>query len=112
MIDFEHVSLTLNSCRRYTKGIRLAQTTMGTLLCSSLRDSLMADCAVINAGNIRGNMLYDDDKHSVTYADLKSEIPFDSKVTVAGPVSRPFIWQFYSSSTMFFFKRDAFRRGA
>ena len=80
-----------NLCRRYTKGIRLAQTTMGTLLCSSLRDSLMADCAVINAGNIRGNTLYEDDKHSVTYADLKSEIPFDSKVTVAGPVSRPLI---------------------
>ena len=53
--------------------------TMGTLLCSSLRDALMADCAVINAGNIRGNALYDEKKHSVTYSDLKSEIPFESK---------------------------------
>lgn len=81
-LDFAKLCMLPESAALNSKGIRLAQTTMGTLLCTALRDSLMADCAVINAGNIRGNTLYDESKHSITYADLKSEIPFDSKVTV------------------------------
>lgn len=81
-LDVAKLCTVPNSTHLNSKGIRLAQTTMGTLLCSALRDSLVADCAVINAGNIRGNTEYDPEKHSVTYADLKSEIPFDSKVTV------------------------------
>lgn len=62
-------------------GIRLKQTTMGTVLCSAIREALMVDCAVINAGNIRGSTDYGN-KPDITYADLKSEIPFESKVTV------------------------------
>jgi 5'-nucleotidase len=81
-LDVAQLCVLPDTIKLNSKGIRLVQTTMGTLLCTALRDSLMADCAVINAGNIRGNTLYADEKHAVTYADLKFEIPFDSKVTV------------------------------
>jgi Ca2+-binding EF-hand superfamily protein len=47
-----------------------------------LRDALIADCAVINAGNIRGNAQYAEDKAVLTYSDLKAEFPFDSLVAV------------------------------
>ncbi|XRB13900.1 EF-hand domain-containing protein [Pseudoscourfieldia marina] len=70
-------SVPLNS-----KGIRLAQTTMGSLICTSVREALFADCAIINAGNIRGNTTYGDNHHYLTYSDLKAEVPFDSPVAV------------------------------
>lgn len=81
-LDVAKLCILPDSIKLNSAGIRLGQTTMGTLLCSALRDAVVADCAVINAGNIRGNTLYPDDKNSVTYADLKSEMPFDSKITV------------------------------
>ena len=63
-----------------SKTIRLQQTSMGTLIASSLTSALFADCAMINAGNIRGNAIYNGD--ALTYSDIKAEMPFDSVVVV------------------------------
>lgn len=60
-----------------SKAIRLRQTTVGALLCSCVRDGLGADCALINAGAIRGDRDYGAE-HKLTYGDLKRELPLDS----------------------------------
>lgn len=65
-----------------SKGVRAGQTTMGTLLVSTLRDAMDADCACINGGAIRGNTAYDADTASLTYGDLKVQVPYDSEVVV------------------------------
>lgn len=46
------------------------------------------DCAIVNAGNIRGNTLYPLDKSGFTYADLKQEVPFPCEVQAAAPIGR------------------------
>lgn len=61
-------------------GMRCRQTTMGTLVCSRVRDALDAEVCVFNAGGIRGAREY---KDRVTYGDLKAEVPFDNEVVVA-----------------------------
>lgn len=61
-------------------GTRKQQTTMGTLLCSRLRDALGADVCVFNGGGIRGMREYRD---RFTYGDLKTEVPFDNEIVVA-----------------------------
>ena len=61
-------------------GARRMQTTMGTLLCSSVREALGADGCLINGGGIRGSHEY---RGRLTYADVKTEVPFDNEVVVA-----------------------------
>jgi 2',3'-cyclic-nucleotide 2'-phosphodiesterase (5'-nucleotidase family) len=61
-------------------GMRCRQTTMGTLVCSRVRDALDAEVCVFNSGGIRGAREY---KGRVTYGDLKAEVPFDNEVVVA-----------------------------
>ncbi len=61
-------------------GARMQQTSLGTLLCSSIRDALGAEACIINGGGIRANRDY---LQHVTYADLKAELPFDNDVVVA-----------------------------
>lgn len=61
-------------------GMRARQTTMGTLICSRLRDALAADACVFNAGGIRAARDY---AERFTYGDLKAEVPFDNEVVVA-----------------------------
>jgi 2',3'-cyclic-nucleotide 2'-phosphodiesterase (5'-nucleotidase family)/Ca2+-binding EF-hand superfamily protein len=63
-----------------SKKIRLQQVSMGTVIVSSLRDALGAECAIINAGNIRGNTEYPKDLKTFSYSQLKTEMPFDSVV--------------------------------
>jgi 2',3'-cyclic-nucleotide 2'-phosphodiesterase (5'-nucleotidase family) len=60
-------------------GTRRMQTTLGTLLCSSLRDILGAEACIFNGGGIRGSRNYE---HTFTYADLETELPFDNEVVV------------------------------
>jgi 2',3'-cyclic-nucleotide 2'-phosphodiesterase (5'-nucleotidase family) len=43
-------------------GIRLDPVTMGTFMCSVVRDALSVDCCLISAGNIRGNRDYSTSK--------------------------------------------------
>jgi 2',3'-cyclic-nucleotide 2'-phosphodiesterase (5'-nucleotidase family)/Ca2+-binding EF-hand superfamily protein len=63
-----------------SKKIRLGQVSMGTILVTALRKAFGAECAMINAGNIRGNTEYPDSLREFTYSQLKSEMPFDSVV--------------------------------
>lgn len=61
-------------------GTRVRQTTLGTLICSLLRDSFGAHGAIMNGGGIRGASEY---SKRFTYADLKTEVPFPNEVVVA-----------------------------
>jgi len=60
-------------------GIRARQTSMGTLICSRLRDALGAEACLFNAGGIRASRSY---HGHVTYGDLKQEVPFDNEIVV------------------------------
>jgi 2',3'-cyclic-nucleotide 2'-phosphodiesterase (5'-nucleotidase family) len=61
-------------------GTRVHQTTMGTLLCSCVRDAMHAEIAILNGGAIRANRDYPE---RFTYGDLEAEVPFDNEVVVA-----------------------------
>jgi 2',3'-cyclic-nucleotide 2'-phosphodiesterase (5'-nucleotidase family) len=61
-------------------GARARQTSLGTLVCSRLRDALRADACVLNGGGLRGAREY---RTRLTYADLSAEIPFRNEVVVA-----------------------------
>ncbi len=61
-------------------GSRARPTTMGSLVCSRLRDALGADAAIFNGGGIRAGRDY---AVRLTYGDVKSELPFDNEVVVA-----------------------------
>ena len=60
-------------------GTRRQQTTLGTLICSTIRDTLMAEAAIFNGGGIRASRSY---QHHFTYGDLKGEVPFDNEIVV------------------------------
>jgi 2',3'-cyclic-nucleotide 2'-phosphodiesterase (5'-nucleotidase family) len=60
-------------------GTRVRQTTVGTLLCTRVRDAMHADVAVLNGGAIRANRDYPE---RFTYGDLEAEVPFDNEVVV------------------------------
>ena len=62
-----------------SEGIRARQTSMGTLVCSRLRDALGAEACLFNAGGIRACRSY---HGRVTYGDLKQEVPFDNEIVV------------------------------
>ncbi len=61
-------------------GTRARATTMGTLICSRLRDTLGAEACLFNGGGIRAARDY---HHHVTYGDIQAEVPFDNEVVVA-----------------------------
>jgi 2',3'-cyclic-nucleotide 2'-phosphodiesterase (5'-nucleotidase family) len=60
-------------------GTRARQTSLGTLLCSLLRDALEADACVMNGGGIRAAREY---PTHFTYGDLEAEVPFDNEIVV------------------------------
>ncbi|KYG08607.1 hypothetical protein BE21_22730 [Sorangium cellulosum] len=60
-------------------GTRTRQTSLGTLLCSRMRDALQADGCLFNGGGIRGGREY---RERFTYGDLKAEVPFSNEVVV------------------------------
>jgi len=60
-------------------GTRVRQTSMGTLLCTRVRDAMQADVAILNGGAIRANTDYPE---RFTYGDLEAEVPFDNEVVV------------------------------
>jgi hypothetical protein len=61
-------------------GTRARQTSLGTLVCSHVRDALDAEACLFNGGGIRANRDYEG---RFTYGDLKAEVPFDNEVVVA-----------------------------
>jgi 2',3'-cyclic-nucleotide 2'-phosphodiesterase (5'-nucleotidase family) len=60
-------------------GTRRQQTTIGSLICSRLRDCLGAQACLFNGGGIRAMKNYDD---RLTYGDVEGEVPFDNEVIV------------------------------
>lgn len=60
-------------------GARRRQTTVGTLLATSLRDATGADAGLINGGGIRGERVH---AGCFTYGDLETELPFDNEIVV------------------------------
>ncbi|RYE89210.1 MAG: hypothetical protein EOO75_12210 [Myxococcales bacterium] len=61
-------------------GARSRQTTLGTLICSRLRDALGADVCLVNGGGIRASRDY---PSRITYGDIRAEMPFDNELVVA-----------------------------
>ena len=62
-------------------GTRRQQTTVGSLVCSSIRDALGAEACLFNGGGIRAGHDY---AERFTYGDIEAEVPFDNEVVVVG----------------------------
>jgi hypothetical protein len=58
-----------------SKRMRFQQTTVGSLVTSTIRDCENCEMALVNSGAIRGEKEYSSD---VSYGDLKEECPFNS----------------------------------
>lgn len=65
--------------RLSSRGTRTQQTTMGTLICSRLRDCLGAEACLFNGGGIRAARDYPE---RLTYGDVEAEVPFDNEIVV------------------------------
>jgi len=65
--------------RLSSKGTRSKQTTIGSLICSRLRDCLDAEACVFNGGGIRASRDYPE---RFTYGDIEAEVPFANEVVV------------------------------
>jgi hypothetical protein len=59
---------------------RFEQTTVGSHFCKAIKEELEADVALLNGGSIKGNMTYEN--NSMSYAQLKKELPFPTKIVV------------------------------
>ena len=69
-------------------GSRSRQVSLGTLVCSHLRDSFGADTCILNGGGIRGGREY---SQHLAFGDIKEELPFENemvKVSLPGAVLR------------------------
>jgi hypothetical protein len=64
---------------------RYSQTTVGSVLCQAIKEELEVDVAVINGATIKGNKRYEGSVMS--YAQLKEELPFPTKMVVV-PMKR------------------------
>jgi NADPH:quinone reductase-like Zn-dependent oxidoreductase/2',3'-cyclic-nucleotide 2'-phosphodiesterase (5'-nucleotidase family) len=60
-------------------GTRAKQTSIGTLVCTAVREALGAEGCIINGGGIRASREY---KSHITFGDLKMEVPFDNEIVV------------------------------
>ncbi len=60
-------------------GTRHQQTSLGTLVSSTLRDTLGAEVGLMNGGGVRASREY---RVHFTYGDLKAELPFDNELVV------------------------------
>ena len=60
-------------------GTRRQQTSLGALVCSTLRDTLQAEVGLLNGGGLRGSRDY---RAQFTYGDLEAELPFDNELVL------------------------------
>jgi hypothetical protein len=68
-----------------SKGTRFQQTTVGAVFCWAIKEALEVDVAMINGATIKGDTEYDGS--TITYAELKKELPFPTKIVVV-PMKR------------------------
>ena len=63
-----------------SKRTRYQQTTMGAFICQAIKEELEAHVALINGASIKGDTDYFD--NTVSYAQLRKELPFPTKMVV------------------------------
>ena len=68
-----------------SEGTRIRQTTLGGILCTCIKEELETDVAILNGAVIKGNTTYD--KPCLTYAQIRKELPFPTKIVVV-PMKR------------------------
>lgn len=64
-----------------SQGMRQHPTTVGTFMCTVLRDALQLDAVLVGAGSIRGNRSYQGET-AFSYAMLKAEMPFPTSIAI------------------------------
>jgi hypothetical protein len=64
---------------------RYQQTTVGSIFCQMIKDELEVDAAIVNGATIKGGKRYDNNR--ISYAELKKELPFPTKLVVV-PMKR------------------------
>jgi 2',3'-cyclic-nucleotide 2'-phosphodiesterase (5'-nucleotidase family) len=74
-----------------SKGSRYRQTTVGNIFCTAVKDELEVDVAIINGATIKGETEYN--SSSMSYAALKKELPFPTKMVVV-PMKR---WELHDA---------------
>lgn len=72
-------------------GTRYRQTSVGAIFGTAIKDELEVDVAIINGATIKGNTAYDGT--SMSYAALKQELPFPTKIVVV-PMKR---WELHEA---------------
>ena len=74
-----------------SRGTRYRQTTVGALFCTAIKEELEVDVAIINGATIKGETDYT--TTSMSYASLKKELPFPTKIVVV-PMKR---WELHDA---------------
>eukprot|EP00934_Nitzschia_sp_Nitz4_P009328 Nitzschia sp. Nitz4//scaffold14_size191712//159090//160985//NITZ4_001751-RA/size191712-processed-gene-0.289-mRNA-1//1//CDS//3329537011//9318//frame0 len=85
IVDINKSSLIPAGTLLSSRGTRFEQTTLGSVFCSMIKEELEADAAILNGAVIKGNTVYPDNQ--LTYAQLKKELPFPTKMVVV-PMER------------------------
>jgi len=81
-LDAAHIMDIRPGVELVSRNIRVDQRTVGRLITSLLRDSLLGDCCILPSGTIRRGFIYPADHLSFNYRDLVSELPFDDDAVV------------------------------
>jgi hypothetical protein len=81
---------------------RFQQTTVGGIFCQMIKDEMEVDVAIVNGATIKGGKRYDNNK--ISYAELKKELPFPTKMVVV-PMKR---WELAEA---IHYSRTAFENG-
>jgi hypothetical protein len=66
-------------------GSRAQQVSMGTMICTHVRDALHADACLVNGGGIRASCEY---TTHLAYGDIKAELPFDNEMVIVNMEGR------------------------
>jgi hypothetical protein len=61
--------------------MRVRPTSVGSFICNVIRKALRVDCALMNAGAIRGNKSYSG-QTAFYYSNLITELPFETRIVV------------------------------
>jgi hypothetical protein len=102
VVDADSTSILPPGVFLSSERTRFQQTTVGSIFCQMIKEELEVDVAMINGATIKGGKTYDNGKMS--YAELKKELPFPTKMVVV-PMQR---WQL---DEVIHFSRNAMEDG-